>query len=75
MVTLNFIDLLLNNGSNGYVRQQPSFTNSKAKPTLALGADRDNGARNGFQTSSVVYASFTVDCNRNSPLTDRQHDE
>ena len=38
-----FYRLTLSNGSNGYARQQPSFTNSKAKPTLALGANRDNG--------------------------------
>ena len=35
---------------DGCVRQQPSFTSSKAKQILPFGTDRDNETRNGFKS-------------------------
>ena len=50
MATLSFTGLPPSNGSNGCVRQQRSFTSSKAKRSLALGTDCDNEAKNGFKS-------------------------
>jgi hypothetical protein len=43
-------------GSNGCVRQQPSFTSSKAKRILTFGTDRDNESKNGFKSRLFAFS-------------------
>jgi hypothetical protein len=50
LVTSEFYRLTPSNGSGGCLRQQPSFTRSKANQILPLGTDRVNETKHGFKS-------------------------
>ena len=50
-VTLSFTGSPPSKGSNGCVRRQLSFTNSRAKQILPFGTDKDNETSNGSLTT------------------------
>src|SRR4029453_10341667 len=58
-------------GSNGCVRQQLSFTSSKAKQILPFGIDRDNETRNGFKSRLFTLLVLVLDPAIAGPLKSR----